>query len=574
MLIRGIVLCIIWSLLSCGNRPVEKTIEVADMILINGDIATVDQKFSIVEAVAIKNNEIIATGDNDLIKTCIGDHTKIIDLKGAFAMPGFIEGHGHFLGLGKSLIHLNFMQTKSWQEVITMVENKVAETPAGEWMEGRGWHQEKWEGKLDNSVNGWPYHTLLSEISPDNPVVLKHASGHALIANTKAMELANITSNTPNPSGGTIVRDAEGKAIGIFEETAMDLITKVYDAHLNNLSYVKQKQQLEQQINKAQTACLKNGITSFQDAGATFKELRHFQQLAEAGEFNIRLWAMISDNQPNLEKGLKNYPVIDAGNQFFTCRAIKSYMDGALGSFGAWLLESYEDKPDFHGHNVTSLDSLNQVADLAAQYNLQHCVHAIGDRANRETLNIFERVFKANPEKTNFRWRIEHAQHIHPDDIIRFKNLKVIASMQAVHCTSDAPFVPKRLGAKRAEQTSYVWRTLLNNKVALANGTDTPVESVNPLENFYASVTRKSKGQTTAFFPRQRMSRQEALYSLTAGNAYAAFEEDQKGTLTVGKLADITVLSNNILLCNEAEILETQVLYTIVGGEVKYKSGS
>jgi len=572
MLIRCIVICFIWSLLACGNRPVEKTIAAADVILINGEIATVDQKFNIVEAVAIKDERILAIGDNDLIKTHIADQTKIIDLKGTFAIPGFIEGHGHFLGLGNSLIQLNFMQTKSWQQVLNMVEKKVAETATAEWIEGRGWHQEKWEGELENSVNGWPYHTLLSKISPDNPVVLKHASGHALIANAKAMELANINNNTPNPNGGIIVRDAEGKAIGIFEETAMDLITQVYNAHLNNLSGTQQKQQLKEQIDKAQTACLQNGITSFQDAGASFEQLEHFQQLAEAGELDIRLWTMISGDQSNLENGLKSYPVIDAGNYHFTCRAIKSYMDRALGSFGAWLLEPYADKPDFYGHNVTSLDTLNQVADLAAQYNLQHCVHAIGDRANRETLNIFERVFKTYPEKENFRWRIEHAQHIHPNDIIRFKNLNVIASMQAVHCTSDAPFVPKRLGAKRAEQTSYVWRTLLNNDIALANGTDTPVESVNPLENFYASVTRKSKGETAAFFLKQRMSRQEALYSLTAGNAYAAFEEDQKGALTVGKLADITVLSKNILVCEEEDILNTRVLYTLVGGEVKYQS--
>ncbi len=570
MLSRGVFYVVLCCLMGCGNRPIEKTVEVADMILINGEIATVDQKFSMVDAVAIKDNRILKTGDNDLIKTHIGDHTQIIDLKGAFAMPGFIEGHGHFLGLGNSLIHLNFINTKSWQDVLDMVQQKVAETEAGEWIEGRGWHQEKWESEVDNSINGWPPHILLSEIAPNNPVILKHASGHALIANKKAMDLANITNNTPNPNGGTIIRDKEGKAIGIFEETAMDLISSLYNAHLNNLSFNEQKQQLKQQIENAQTACLQNGITSFQDAGATFEELRHFEQLAKAGELDIRLWAMISGSQSNLESGLKNYPVIDKGDYHFTCRAIKSYMDGALGSFGAWLLEPYTDKPDFYGHNVTGLDTLNKVADLAAKYNLQHCVHAIGDRANRETLNIFERVFNANPEKTNFRWRIEHAQHIHPDDIIRFRDLKVIASMQAVHCTSDAPFVPKRLGAKRAEQTSYVWRTLLNNDVAIANGTDTPVESVNPLENFYASVTRKSKGNRKAFYPKQRMSRQEALYSLTAGNAYAAFEENQKGTLTVGKLADITVLSNNILLCEDDDILDTQILYTIVGGEVKY----
>jgi len=255
MLIRATFYVFIVSLLACGNRPIVNTVEVANMILINGEIATVDQKFSTVEALAIKHDRIIAVGTNDLIKTHIGDNTEIIDLKGAFAIPGFIEGHGHFLGLGNSLIQLNFMHTKSWQEVLDMVEEKLIETAAGEWIEGRGWHQEKWKGTLENSVNGWPYHTLLSEITPDNPVVLKHASGHALIANAKAMELANITDDTPNPNGGTIVRDAEGKAIGIFEETAMELITKVYGARLKNLSKTKLQQQLKQQIDKAQSAC-------------------------------------------------------------------------------------------------------------------------------------------------------------------------------------------------------------------------------------------------------------------------------------------------------------------------------
>jgi len=572
MLIRNVFCAIIFSLLiACGNRSIEKTVESADMILINGVIATIDQKFSMVEALAIKGDRILATGDNDLIKTHIGDYTEIIDLKGAFAIPGFIEGHGHFLGLGNSLIQLNFMQTKSWQQVVDLVQEKVAKATVGSWIEGRGWHQEKWEGELENSVDGWPNHKLLSEISSNNPIVLKHASGHAIIANAKAMELANITDNTPNPSGGTIVRDENGKAIGVFEETAMNLITDLYNVYKNNLSRAKREQQLKQQIEEAQKACLKNGITSFQDAGASFKQLRHFEQLAESGELDIRLWAMISGDQKRLESGLKNYPVINAGNHHFTCRAIKSYMDGALGSFGAWLLEPYSDKPDFYGQNVTDLDTLNLVADLAAKYNLQHCVHAIGDRANRETLNIFERVFKSNSEKKNFRWRIEHAQHIHPDDVPRFKTLGVIASMQAVHCTSDAPFVPKRLGAERAKSTSYIWRTLLDNDIALANGTDTPVEDVNPLENFYASVTRKSKGESKSFFSKQRMSRKEALYSLTAGNAYAAFEENDKGILVIDKLADVTVLSNNLLLCEEADILETEVLYTIVGGEVKYK---
>jgi predicted amidohydrolase YtcJ len=264
--------------------------------------------------------------------------------------------------------------------------------------------------------------------------------------------------------------------------------------------------------------------------------------------------------------------LVDVGNHFFTSRAIKGYLDGALGSFGAWLLDSYDDKPDFHGQNVTPLNEMEDIAKLAAKHDLQFCVHAIGDRGNREMLDLYEKIFKANPDKSDFRWRIEHSQHIDPVDIPRFSQLGVIAAMQAIHCTSDAPFVIKRLGVKRAREGAYPWRSLLDAGAIVTNGTDAPVEDVNPIDSYYASVTRKKTHSGMAFFPEQSMTREEALKSYTLSNAYAAFEDKDKGSLEVGKLADVTVLSKNLLTCSDKEILDTKVLYTIIGAKVKYSA--
>jgi len=412
----------------------------------------------------------------------------------------------------------------------------------------------------------------LSLVSPNNPVILRHASGHSVFANKKAMEMAGVSKETPHPVGGEIVRDSRGAAIGVFEETAMSIISNSYDEYLATLSEEEKLAKWYKSIELVEEECLKKGITSFQDAGSTFKEIERYKKLAEEGKLDLRLWAMIGSKEKNLAEELPNFPIIDAGNQFFTCRAIKGYMDGALGSFGAWLLDDYEEKPGFFGQNVTPIEDLQKIGELAAKHNLQYCVHAIGDRGNREVLNIYEDIFKKYPESSDFRWRIEHAQHIDLADIPRFKELGVIASMQAIHCTSDSPFVVKRLGEKRAKESAYPWRTLMDAGVIVSNGTDAPVEDVDPIENFYATVTRKRVDNPIPFYPEQSMTRKEALTAYTLTNAYAAFEEKEKGSLEIGKLADITVLSNNLLTCKEEEIMNTEVLYTIVGGVVKYQN--
>ena len=556
-------------LLSACHHPPETL--VADTILANGNFYTVEEEYPRVEAVAIKDGRILFAGSNEEAQELQGDSTEVIDLQGRFAMPGFIEGHGHFSGLGQSLIHLNFLKSQSWDEIVGMVAEAAEEAKPGEWITGRGWHQEKWVEPLERSVLGYPYHDELSAVSPDNPVVLRHASGHSLMANARAMAIAGITAETPDPFGGEIVRDSRGQAIGVFEETAMALVMDAFSEYRATLNPEQKKEEWLKGIGLAEEECLSKGITSFQDAGSSFEEIDWYAELAEKGELDLRLWVMISGREDGLAEKAAGFPRIGIGNDFLTVRAIKGYMDGALGAFGAWLLQPYSDKPDSYGKNTTAIDTLKLWAKIAFDNGLQYCVHAIGDRGNREVLDIFEEQFQSDPSKQGLRWRVEHAQHLDTADIPRFKELEVIASMQGIHCTSDAPFVVKRLGEARARLGAYPWRSLLDNGVVIANGTDAPVEDVDPIECFYASVTRKRADTGMEFFPEQRMTRAEAIYSYTLGNAYAAFEEDLKGSLKKGKVADIVVLSKDLASCADEEVLQTEVLMTMVDGKVKYK---
>ena len=293
------------------------------------------------------------------------------------------------------------------------------------------------------------------------------------------------------------------------------------------------------------------------------------KSMVDDGRLGIRLWVMLRESNEALAARGADYRMVGYGNNHLTVRAIKRSIDGALGSRGAWLLEPYSDSPESTGLNTTTPESISNTAAWAIANDFQLCVHAIGDRANRETLDIFQRVFEANPDKSDLRWRDEHTQHLHPDDIPRFAELGVIASMQGVHCTSDAPYVVARLGEQRAEQGAYVWKTLLETGAVVSNGTDAPVEDVSPLASYYATVSRKL-ADGSVFYPDQRLSRLEALQTYTINSAFAAFEEDIKGSLSVGKLADITVLSKDVMTISEDEIPSTEVVYTIVGGKVLY----
>jgi predicted amidohydrolase YtcJ len=537
----------------------------ADLVLTNGRIVTVDEAQPEAEAMAVTGDRIVALGTAAEISAYVGPDTEVLDLDGRLAIPGFIESHGHFLGVGDANLQLRLMPTESWEEIVAMVEAAVAEAGPGELIRGRGWHQEKWTSTPEPNVDGLPLHHDLNAVSPENPVVLRHASGHASFANARAMEMAGITRDTSDPEGGEIVRDANGDPIGMFRETAQRLLRPATEGAA--------PPDPRRQVQLAQEEALRKGITSFQDAGSSLATVDMLRDMAEAGDLDIRLWVMLRGSNEVFREQLANYRMVGVGNNHLTVRAIKHSIDGALGPHGAWLLEPYEDLPSSTGLNTTPVEVIEETAGLAAEHGFQLCVHAIGDRANRETLDIFQRTFEANPDLTDLRWRVEHSQHLHPDDIPRFAEMGVIASMEGIHATSDAPYVLERLGERRAEEGAYVWQKLMHSGAVVTNGTDAPVEDVDPIASYYATVSRRIV-DGSVFYPDQRMSRMEALESYTINGAYAAFEEDIKGSLAAGKLADVTVLSKDILTIPEEEIPTAEVVYTIVGGEVVYRAGS
>jgi predicted amidohydrolase YtcJ len=541
----------------------------ADLVLRDGKIVTLDPANPNAQAIAITAGKVVAIGTSAQIAREIQPSTTVIDLAGRLAIPGFIEGHGHFTGIGQMKMNLNLRDTKSWDAIVAMVAAAAKEAKPGEWIVGRGWHQEKWDAKPVPNVNGFPVHDALSKVSPNNPVLLTHASGHAIFANAAAMKAAGITRNTPNPDGGEITKDASGNPIGLMNEKAQGLINTAMNRDLARRTPAQREAGEERQIDLAAAECITKGITTFEDAGSPAAVIERLQRRASAGTLPLRMWVMLREPNELLVRDVPRLKMIGFGDNHLTVRAIKRQIDGALGTRGAWLLAPYSDLPSTSGLPTEPPADIAKTAQIAIANGYQLCVHAIGDRANREVLNIYEHTFKANPDKHDLRWRIEHAQHLDPADIPRFAKLGVIAAMQSIHCTSDAPMVIPRLGEKRAEQGAYVWQSLMKSGAHVANGTDAPVEDVDPIANYYAAVTRRSK-DGKVFFPAQRMSRMEALRSYTFENAYAAFEENVKGTLKPGMLGDVTVLSKDILTIPEAEILKATVDYTIVGGKIAY----
>jgi len=542
----------------------------ADLVLRNGRLITLDDRVPTAQALAASRGRIVALGSNADIAAYVGPSTQVIDLGGQTAIPGFIEGHGHFTGIGENRINLDLMNTKSWDEIVHMVADAVEHARPGEWIVGRGWHQEKWTSPPNPNVEGFPTHASLDAVSPNNPVVLTHASGHAAFVNQKAMELSSITATTPNPTGGEVLKDAGGNPTGLLRETASGLVRR--GAGEPAPTPAQAEAENRRVLALADEEVISKGITSFQDAGSSFATIDLVKKVIDEGAMHVRLWMMIRQGNDALRQNIDRYRLLGYGNGMLTVRAIKVTADGALGSRGAWLLEPYADKPDSTGLVPATVATLPETAQIAVDHNFQLCVHAIGDRANREVLNIYEAAFNKNSRNgKDLRWRIEHAQHLSAADIPRFGRLGVIASMQANHCTSDAVFVPARLGDKRSEEGAYVWQKLMKSGAVVTNGTDAPVENVDPIPNYYAAVTRKL-ADGRVFYPDQRMSRMEALRAYTIQNAFAAFEEDVKGSLTPGKFADVTVLSKDITTVPDDDIRTAKVVYTIVGGKVVYKA--
>ncbi|MDH7604301.1 MAG: amidohydrolase [Melioribacter sp.] len=564
-----IIIILPFLLIKCMKKDMNNA---ADLVLLNGNVVTMDDSNMYAEAVAIKGNKILSVGSAEEVEKLIGDSTEVIDLDGKFVMPGFIESHAHLIGLGESLVNIDLKNARNWDDIIKLIADAAKNTKPGEWIIGRGWHQEKFNSKPQPNVNGYPVHDKLSEVTPNNPVILFHASGHAIFANAKAMQIAHVDKNTKNPNGGTIVRDKLGNPVGVFEENAEQLITKFYEEYLEKRTAEQIYSDYKRKIQLAVDECIKKGVTSFHDAGETFEIIEIIKQLVDSSKIPIRLYVMINEPVHKLQDYiLKDYKLTGYGNNHLTVRSIKQYIDGALGSRGAWLLEPYSDLPNHFGSNVTPIQDLEKICELAIKNDFQMCIHAIGDKGNREVLNLYEKIFKKFPDKKDLRWRIEHAQHLSSQDINRFSKLGIIAAMQGIHCTSDAAFVIERLGEKRAREGAYAWKKLIDNGTIICNGTDAPVEDVDPIKNFYTTVTRKTS-IGSYFYPEQKMTRLEALKSYTINGAYASFQENLIGSISIGKLADIVVLSNDLLNCSDEEILSTKVLYTIVDGKILYRT--
>lgn len=548
----------------------------ADLVLRGGKVATVDPALGNVEAIAVNGYQVTAVGNNQEVSAYIGPETEVIELNGRFAMPGFIEGHGHLFSLGESKLILDLNDVSGWDEIVSMVAVAADKARPGEWIKGRGWHQEKWDSAPDNAIEGLPQHPGLSAASPANPVYLEHASGHASFVNEAAMEIIGIEDDTPDPPGGTIVRNAEGKATGMMREISNRVAERAVIEYEKRLSPADIEALDRERIRLASEEALRYGVTSFHDAGESgrpsFPFFELLKKMEKEGALPVRYYMMVrTQTNEEMDELLPHYRTVAEGNDFLTIRSIKRQMDGALGSHGAWLLEPYIDLPDTVGLVLETVEDIERTAEIAVKHGFQVNVHAIGDRANRETLDIYERVWKAaGVDGKDLRWRIEHAQHLDPADVPRFGEMGVIAAMQGVHASSDGPWMPSRLGEERSRITSYPWRDLLDTGAVIANGTDTPVERIDPIASFYSSVSRMTNNGER-FNPEHVMTREEALQSYTLNGAIAAFEEDIKGTLTPGKYADIVVLSQDLLTVEEEKIPGTTVDMTIVGGDIKYK---
>ena len=556
------VLFILFIFIGCESNK-------ADLIIENGIIYTMDDFNPIAESVAVRSGKIIGVGSNYYIQSFIGNNTKVLDLKGTTMVPGLIEGHGHFMGLGYAKMRLDLSTVSSYDELVDMVSGAVAEANPGEWILGRGWHQSKWEPVPIPLVKGFQTHDKLSAISPNNPVWLTHASGHAAFGNAKAMELAGVTSETEFGFGGEIIKDLRGNPTGVFNERAQGLVSQYVETESEDNSS-------QRALELAVQACLENGITSFQDAGSGSNSINAYREGLSSNSLRIRLYVMLTSRDPDLLKEwYKKGPEIGTGNDYLTIRSIKLNTDGALGSRGAWLLDSYTDRPGHFGMATQSMDYVYEVSRDGLANGFQVNSHAIGDRANREVLDQYEKVFKENPKLAeNHRWRIEHAQHIDPADIPRFGLMGVIPAIQGIHMASDRPWAIDRLGRQRIIESAYVWRDLIDSGAILINGTDAPVEPIDPIASIYASTARKTlKGKPEGGYePNQKMTRLEALKSYTINAAYGAFEEDIKGSIEIGKYADFTVLSQNIITVPEDQILNTKVRYTIINGQIEYKA--
>lgn len=535
----------------------------ANTLLLSGTIYTADNANNVVEAVVIEDGRFTFVGSLVTALSKAGEDHQHIALGEATAYPGFIESHGHLSSLGEAITNLDLNSVDSYQTIVGMVADAAAKATPGQVIKGRGWHQSKWSKQPSVTVDGFPTHRSLSEVSPNNPVFLGHANGHTALINQTAMETLNLNYNTLTPKGGVIVKNDKGDPTGILHENAVDLAYPLI---------ALSKESSMAAILTAQAHAFRWGITNFHDAGAGAIDIEAQKALDESKQLKLRVYTMVSAQDALLtDQWLARPPVIADDNSRLTIRSFKAVMDGALGSRTAWLHQPYTDDPSTSGVQTFDEDRLVNIMNRSNEHGWQINTHAIGDKANSVVLDT---IAAADLDRRDHRYRIEHAQHLEPTDVQRFADLGVIASIQTIHMSSDLPWAIDRLGRARIDAGAYVWRDLLSAGVRIANGTDVPVEPINPLANFYAAIARKTlRGMPEGGFEsHQRMTREETLKSMTLWNAYAAFEEDDTGSVEVGKRADLTVLDKNIMTSEESSILSTSVVMTIVGGEIVYKA--
>lgn len=538
--------------MSCSNQ------KQADLVIIGGKVATVDADFAIVEAVAIQDDKIIFVGTNEDAKKYIGNETKVIELNGELVLPGLIDSHGHLTGYGKSLEYIDLVGTKSYQEVLDLVREKEKIVESGEWIRGRGWDQNDW------NIKEFPQHQTLSDVTPINPVILSRIDGHAILVNQKAMDIAGIDKNTPDPAGGKIIRDLNGFPSGVFIDNAEKLITN----HVPKYSTEK----IRSIIQNAAQRCVEFGLTGMGDAGIPIMRIDDYKYLIDNNKMPIRINAMLADTVvTDIYEFLKKHKVDSYGNDFLRIKSIKLYADGALGSRGAALLEPYSDDSGNSGLIVTDNIHMLEVCKAALESGFQVCTHAIGDKAIRTMLDVYEEALQENP-KTDHRFRIEHSQIVNLEDIPRYAELGVIPAMQPTHAVSDMSWTEDRIGQERVKG-AYAFRSFIDNGITIPCGSDFPVETNNPLIGIYHAVTRQdAKGYPKeGWLPEQKMTIKEAIKGYTIWAAYSAFQENILGSIEVGKMADFTILDQDILTIEPSEILNSKPLYTIVGGQIKYQ---
>jgi predicted amidohydrolase YtcJ len=529
----------------------------ADLIVTARHIYTVDPVRPTVAALAVRGGRIAFAGSVREAMALRGPQTRLLELGERTVIPGIVDAHLHLLGLGQALRMVDLVGTRSYDQVIQRVAARAREVRAGEWIRGRGWNQNDWPDTR------FPTNEALSRAVPDNPVVLERVDGHAILVNARALALAGITASTPDPAGGRIVRNADGSPTGVFVDNAQGLIDRVVPP--------PSREETRAAILAAVAEANRWGLVGVHDAGVSSGTIELYEELARAGRFSLRDYVMVSGDSADVARAFQRGPQSALYDGHLWIRAIKMFADGALGSRGAALLEDYSDDPGNRGLVVTDPTRIRSVAIEALRRGFQVCTHAIGDRGNRLVLDAYQAALDSVPVPDH-RFRIEHAQILNHQDLPRFAELGVIPSMQTSHQTSDMYWATSRLGPTRV-LGAYAWRSLLASGVVIPNGTDAPVEAVNPLIGFHAALTRQDANGWPAggWFPAERMTRDEALRSMTIWPAYAAFMEGVAGSLTPGKYADFDVLDQDIMTVASERLLETHVLLTVLAGQVVYQ---